>query len=323
MIAEKIFAEGVARDIKDYFPPEYRDVECRVFECQKNNGVTKVGINFNRPGKRIGLLVYIEPYYEAAQQGTPMEKIMGEIAKAAGEVMENAVFPDFFNLKEYDKAKEYLSLRLINTKANQRILAGMPHREIEDLSVVYVLQLPLPETEGYGKVKVSNELMKQWNVSEEELYCTAIENMQEKERPVLKSMEAIIMEVTTGQESEENLLNKKEDFRGSSMGLFYVLTNEEKAEGARVMVHPDIMGKISELFPEGYYILPSSIHEVLILPKNEMTDPREIGKMVREVNRQEVVREEILSDRIYEYDREKGRISQVPESIEKRRAVER
>lgn len=82
-------------------------------------------------------------------------------------------------------------------------------------------------------------------------------------------------------------------------------------------------GKVDQLFPEGFYILPSSIHETLIIPKDGAMTPKELGEMVREVNRTEVLREEVLSDRVYEYDREKGKIRQVTESLEKARVMER
>lgn len=89
------------------------------------------------------------------------------------------------------------------------------------------------------------------------------------------------------------------------------------------MVCPWVMEKVSSLFPEGFYILPSSIHEILIVPGNGEENAGELGEMVRDVNRTEVRREEVLSDHIYEYDRESGRICQVPEPKERKRGMER
>lgn len=89
------------------------------------------------------------------------------------------------------------------------------------------------------------------------------------------------------------------------------------------MLHPETLEQMSRLFPEGYYLLPSSVHEFLIIPKSMDISPKELGEMVRDVNHQMVSKEEILSDRVYEYDKEKRRILQVPESIEKERGMER
>lgn len=86
---------------------------------------------------------------------------------------------------------------------------------------------------------------------------------------------------------------------------------------------PGVLNQVSQIFPEGFYILPSSVHEVLIVPKGTEMEPQELGKIVREVNRTEVSRADVLSDRVYEYDREKEKICQVPESIERKRGLER
>lgn len=89
-----------------------------------------------------------------------------------------------------------------------------------------------------------------------------------------------------------------------------------------------MMKKLSELLPKGFFIIPSSIHETLIMPKGmeiqglEMT-PKEMGQMLREINQGYVEKDEILSDRIYEYDKESGKVRQVPESIKKERGMER
>lgn len=86
-----------------------------------------------------------------------------------------------------------------------------------------------------------------------------------------------------------------------------------------------MLEKLDELFPKGFYVVPSSIHETIVMPKVicEMeTSPRLIGEIVRDINQKYMDRKEILSDRIYEYDKKSGKIRQVPESIEKERGME-
>lgn len=84
-----------------------------------------------------------------------------------------------------------------------------------------------------------------------------------------------------------------------------------------MMFEPQVMDKISKMFPEGFYILPSSLHEVLIIPDCMDVSPKELGAMVREVNRCAVEKVDQLSDRVYRYDKEKQKIVEVPESIER------
>lgn len=102
-----------------------------------------------------------------------------------------------------------------------------------------------------------------------------------------------------------------------------VLTNEKKNFGAAMMFEPQVMDQLSQSFPEGFYILPTSLHEVLILPDRGGISPKELGAMVREVNQSQVEKMEQLSDRVYRYDKEKQKIVEVPESIERGKEMSR
>ena len=113
------------------------------------------------------------------------------------------------------------------------------------------------------------------------------------------------------------------EFGLSSHETAYVLTNMENQYGASMITQPEVLNKLNQLFPEGFYVLPSSVHEVLIVPDNGEVEPRRLGEMVREVNRAEVKREEVLSDRVYRYDKEKHQIRQEPDSIQKAKEMER
>ena len=120
-----------------------------------------------------------------------------------------------------------------------------------------------------------------------------------------------------------NLLNESVEFGLRSHDMLYALTNMEKQYGASMITQPEVLNKPEQLFPEGFYVLPSSVHEVLIVPDNGEVEPRRLGEMVRAVNWAEVKREEVLSDRVYSYDKEKHQIRQEPDSIQKAKEMER
>ena len=90
-----------------------------------------------------------------------------------------------------------------------------------------------------------------------------------------------------------------------------------------MITQPEVLNKLEQLFTEGFYVLPSSVHEVLIVPDNGEMEPKMLGEMVREVNKNEVERQEVLSDRVYSYDKEKHQIRQEPDSIQKVKEMER
>lgn len=325
-MGQKVFAEGVAKDIKDFLSPAYTDVECVVVEKRKNNGTVRVGLAFQRPGELISPIIYVEPFYQEICQGKPTGEVMEKIADTAQEIMERNHFRDFPGIEDYEKIKKYLEVKIVNTKANRRELKGLVHRENEDLSLIPFLRFS--ERAACGNVEISHELMDLWEVSADMVMDQAWENTWQKKPPMLRGLGEILHIEIEGHPPEGNLLEEMNHMKERPREPAYVLSSRGGTNGAAYLASPEVMKRISGLFPEGFYLLPSSVHEILVLPKYKgglgwEKTPFELGEMVREVNRTCVEREEILSDRIYEYDKESGKIRQVPESIKKERGMER
>ena len=313
----RMFADEVASGIMKYFP-EDRQMQCRVVETMKNNNVARVGITFHDQGEKVGPVIYMEPYREAATDGRPMSEIMREIAGIASRSMDKTERIGSLDYGDYESVKEYLSVTLINGRDNRQMLSRMPHRQMEDLALI--LELKFPMEEGVGSIKVSRELAELWAVDTDTLFAHAQENSLKAEPPSLHRMEDTMLSLAFGSNAAENLLEHPAPEEVPSQ--LYVLSNMSKNKGAAVLSYPGVLEKADQLFPQGFYILPSSIHELLIVPKFPEIDPRELGEMVRAVNRAEVAKEEQLSDRVYEYDREAGMIRQVPESIRQKEVRE-
>ena len=313
----RMFADEVVSGITKYFP-EDRQIQCRVVETMKNNNVTRVGITFHDQGKKVGPVIYMEPYREAAIDGRPMSEIMREIAGIASRSMDKTELIGSLDYGDYESVKEYLSVTLINGRDNRQMLSHMPHRQMEDLALI--LELKFPMEEGIGSIKVSREMAELWAVDTDTLFAQAQENGLKAEPPSLQRMEDTMLSLAFGRDAAENLLENPTPEEVPSQ--LYVLSNMSKNKGAAVLSYPGVLEKADQLFPKGFYILPSSIHELLIVPKSPEIDPKELGEMVRAVNRAEVAKEEQLSDRVYEYDREAGMIRQVPESIRQKEVRE-
>lgn len=317
MLRHKIFAEGVVKDIKDYLPFCYEDMKCEVVEKERNNGQRRVGITFSRPGQEIAPVIYVEPFYKSVQQGEPLEDVMREIARTVELGMKKRPPITASQISEYDRIKEYLGVKLVNTKANRRNLKDITHIEMEDMSLIPVIRFPMPEQEMYGNMKITEELRKAWGVSVHDIFEQAWKN---EEPPVLQELGDA---VSYGEDIHD--LFAVERLTNDTM---YVLTNQRAIDGAIQIALPGVMKKLSELLPKGFFIIPSSIHETLIMPKGmeiqglEMT-PKEMGQMLRVINQGYVEKNEILSDRIYEYDKESGKIRQVPESVDREKGMER
>lgn len=313
----RMFADEVAAGIMEYFP-EDRQMQCQVVETLKNNNVNRVGITFKENGRNAGPIIYMEPYREAAIDGRPMSEIMREIAGIASRSMDKTELIGSLDYGDYESVKEFLSVTLINGRDNRQMLSHMPHRQMEDLALV--LELKFPMEEGIGSIKVSRELTELWAVDTDTLFAQAQENSLKAEPPSLHRMEDTMLSLAFGRDAAENLLENPAPEEVPSQ--LYVLSNMSKNKGAAVLSYPGVLEKADQLFPQGFYILPSSIHEMLIVPKSPEINPKELGEMVRAVNRAEVAKEEQLSDRVYEYDREAGTIRQVQESIRQKEVRE-
>lgn len=309
----RLFADEVVSGSMKYFP-EDRQIQCRVVETMKNNNVARVGITFHAQGDKVGPVIYMEPYREAAIDGRPMSEIIKEIAGIASRSMDKGKLIGSLDYGNYESVKEFLSVTLINGRDNRQMLSRMPHRQMEDL--VLILELKFPMEEGTGSIKVSRELTELWAVDTDTLFAQAQENSLKAEPPSLHRMEDTMLSLAFDRDAAENLLENPAPEEVPSQ--LYVLSNMSKNKGAAVLSYPGVLEKADQLFPKGFYILPSSIHELLIVPKSPEIDPRELGEMVRAVNRAEVAKEEQLSDRVYEYDREAGAIRQVPESVKQK-----
>ena len=85
----------------------------------------------------------------------------------------------------------------------------------------------------------------------------------------------------------------------------YVLSNQEKLYGAACMLYPEVLSAFGEICGRDFYVLPSSIHEVLLVFAEEGKE-KELKEIVTDMNRNHVAPEEVLSDSIYHYNTKKG-----------------
>lgn len=315
----RVFAEGVAEQISNYLPEEFQNMEFTVVENTKNNGVVLTGLNVHIPGENISPVIYMNEFYNEIKKGEPMNETMERIASCIEHCRHDAMMNLNIELYDIDMFKERITPMLINAKANREMLQTMPYIQVEDLAMIFKVDMELPGENSRGMIKINNEMLENWGLSLKEVYEKAITNVRKYDAPTLIPMGEMVFEIVNGGKANINLLENHHVFSKFSSEMMFVLTNESRHHGTSALVCPEVMNKINELMPNGFYILPSSIHETLIVSKECGMSGKELGQMVREVNRDMVSREEVLSDRVYEYDKELGRICQVPESIQKSR----
>lgn len=212
---------------------------------------------------------------------------------------------DLSKITDYDSIKDKIVCKLINKEANEGFLQDKPYTKIEDMAVVYQILLDKSE-ESITCVNITDGLMKEYRVTVEELHSRALENM-EKQPYVFKGISQIVDEVIYGCIPTEQNMDKNEAGKSAtqviedSQDTIFVLTNNTMLNGAAEILNDDTRQEIAEKIGD-FYVLPSCIHETIIIPKDAGMELDELKHMVQEVNYTQVAPDERLSDHVYEYD---------------------
>lgn len=185
----------------------------------------------------------------------------------------------------FEIAKEKLFVRAVNAENSKQLLEGTPHRMIGDIALI-----PYLEVDKSACTAVIFKLCEQWRISPDSILEMAFENAKKIKRPFMNTTENVMLGSLLQTECENyiNAKNVKND-------LPYVVTNEEMVNGASVVFYPEMLDHIAKMFNGNIWILPSSIHEVLVICADQAT-PYELYEIVKSINHDQVDKSEQLSD---------------------------
>ncbi len=311
MMNRKEFQQYLQETIKDYLPESYADAKITFNEVVKNNDTHLTGMSIARPGEVIVPNIYIENFWNDYQAGKDIDEIVGDIADMRIEYDAPNIGSDLAaTLMNYDAVKDNLQIRLCDTQENQDRLQNLVHTEHSDFSATYHVMIQ-EGPEGGASTPVTPQLMDTWGISVDQLHADALAADAQR-NPMLCDMGEMMESLMFGHEPE-NLLDSADGTSMPGMGMF-CLTNGDKMNGAGLLLQEDIMDKIGEIVEGNFYILPSSTHEVLIVPESAEMDVKELSAMVYQINRTEVSPEDRLSDHVQHFDTG----SRVMENAEKR-----
>lgn len=275
-------------------------LEVKQSEIVKNNGVKMQAITIVNKAVNISPVIYLEKYFEEYQGGKPMDDIVGEIIRIYKDSEVNKPW-DVSVFTNYERAKNHLRPRLINTEKNKEFLEEVPHRDILDLSLIYTVEVKPDISGDIGTITVRNEHMKMWGVDEQTLYEEIMKNMDENEGGSIRTMKDII----------GDMFDCAEDLPGLDAPFhLYVLTNKDKLFGASQLLNKKMLEQAAQVLGSDFIILPSSVHELLLYPvMDETSEMEHMASMVREVNDSSVAENEILSYHVYRYNHVSGEIN--------------
>lgn len=243
------------------------------------------------PGTNAAPLIYIDSIMERIEV---REISLKDAAKEIASTYKNVKYS--YNQKIHDVisniSREYVLenvvYQLVNAEKNMRFLADMPHKDFLDMVAVYRVVVDSTESENVS-FKVKKSLCDTLSITEEELDAAASQNT-EKAGFCVKSIASIMTEITGIPMPEEY---------DTDIPMF-VITNPKRFNGAAAMLYNSCFSDLAEKFGDDLYILPSSIHEVLVIPAGNR-EPDDLRDMVCLINASEVAGDEVLSNNVYRY----------------------
>lgn len=265
--------------------------EVKIVTVEKNNGIKHEGLEFVNKAERTAPVVYLEKVYERYNKGEDITSLLDEIQKIYEDSMRYKMF-DLSVFMDWGKAEKNIKMRLVNYEMNMEKLKTMPYKRFLDLAVIFYI-----DTEnGQCSAVIGNDMLGHYGKTEEEVYEAAVRNM---ETPVAMGINEIMKENKWDGEIPEE-----------GHAEMYVLTNDKKMFGAAAMLNKGLIrGVLEKAGRKKGYIIPSSVHEVILVPVYEDADAGELKEMVREVNDSSVAALEILSYNVYVYDMETDEVT--------------
>lgn len=272
------------------------DMKVEIAAIQKNNGIQKEAIVFSDKEDNLQPVIYLDSIYSQYRAGTELSVCVGFTVGVCRSVMDLNIDMAY---KTWEDVRGKIEVTAINKDWNADAMSGIPHREFLDL-VLYCRVIIDRNGNGVASTIVRSHMLRAWGISEEELWEAAFSNLKTEEFDIKDVNEVLGFIFREGGLS--GTLDKNE-----FEPVLYVLTNKYQNRGAVGMLRTDLLEKFAEQGGCDLYILPSSIHEVLLLKDDEMPVD-ELRRMVRSVNRGVVDEMDRLSDEVYYYRRGSGKV---------------
>jgi hypothetical protein len=289
------FKEKLILELKKLFPESTIEVS----EVSKNNSTSYDTLMIHSNMQKLSPCIRLRAYYDELINSDEKEgftEVLHNIVAAYQAAINNKENNNLYDaLSDYNAIKDRITCRMVNRVMNQKLLASIPYTEfLNEFVITYSIVTNL-NGEGIESIRATNALLEYWNISLVELHEVALENTIRLFPKVSFRMDEIIC----------SMLGQPVPEQEAEGGNMYVLSNQQGINGATVLIYPDALSEfISQYQVKGKYlvILPSSIHEIILVPAENLSMQENLRQMVKDVNQSEVAEDEILSNQILIYD---------------------
>lgn len=293
----------------------------------KNNDVRLHGISIMPREGNVSPTIYLREYFAEYERGRKISDIILEIINRYEESrIHTTINLDFF--ADYEEVRKRVLYKLVSYDKNEELLKEIPHVRYLDLAIVFYCMLMHDEL-GSATILIYNKHMELWNAAIEDIRDAAGINTRRLLGFQIKGLEEVMKELIV-EGLREGLLQECEaagipypeqddiaEFaeymlraaNGAAGGLpMYVLSNKEKMNGAGCLLYGDVLAEFADELHQDLFILPSSIHEVILVPTEGQSNHERLTKIVQEVNATQVEEDEILADHVYYFSRNQRKV---------------
>ncbi len=271
----------------------YEERSLEIHDVNKNNGLTYHGVVVREEGATMTPTIYLEDAYDKYKEGLSLEDAL-EWIREAYEFGERSMADMEVDLFDYTYMSEKIVFRIVNYEKNKETLQSHPYIRMFDLAITFRCVVSLGEV-GVSSTLINNELMKMWNISIQDLLFQAKRNTQRLFPAKVRNINSFL-----------------EDYGDDSFeepGLMYIASNDCMMNGASVILYEGLLEKFADTIGMDFYVLPSSVHEILFVPALDGIKLKDLVDMVRDANDSIVAEDEILSYSVYYYSKKGGRLS--------------
>ena len=243
--------------------------------------------------------VHVEELYVAYQNGIRLNTIVDYICSDVLHAKSIYVYDKTKELMDYDTAKSRLFVRLINYDRNADILRDVVHKTLGD--IVFTVYAIVDENEfGIVSTKVLKSMVKKWDKNEDDIFNEAIKNTYYLTPPRIYKWEGVLCDESYAGESfmnDEDICDLDKSFSGN------ILSTTRKTNGAVAVFLPGVAERIAELLDSDFYMVFTSIHEVMIHRTGSGVDPKDLKLVLRDTLREVTPSSDYLTSKIYKYNR--------------------
>ena len=315
MLDYEMFKEVAKDELRTYLPGKLNKMDVVETSVKKvNQELDGISLVDEGSTKMISPTIYLNDLYEDYKKSGDIEEVMMDAANLFARGMDDIekMQPDL----SISSAPDNIVFSLVNTEQNRDMLSNAPHREFQDLSIVYRWIVGYGADGSIRSTMVQNDLAERMGLSEKELYNLAVENTRRLLPPKVMSMQEMMRKVLVSDGMPDEMVDMLTTEMEPEQTM-WIISNDRGINGAVNMLYEDQLKEISEKLGNDLYVLPSSVHEVIAI-STAMAEPEELAEMVRSVNLSSVEIGERLSNQVYHYDKDLRKLTLATDTPNKR-----